>query len=493
MSEAAVVAKRDVDIDGCFWVVVVPPATAANGRPTTFSGSMDCDEPEVGNACTNVPPDPSTRYAGATERAIHNDPVPRLLTNGCRSRPIFWARYPDRAEELPTWGDHMATAIRPSLRVAVTALLAAGGAAVACGAGATPSSPSAEASDRASVGVGGGDTDLREPQTSADGVEVSTYGTAWVTPDMNSTLDPVVQAVHAVQRVGDRTVVYWSFGFQGERFGAGYSGNGRSPTDVRSLQGVYAAQYVNVAVPERGVLLYAVPDPEQTNGASGSSQFAIPKEPGVMAVQYTVLAGLPADVSTVDVTLGYAGIVTDVPVGEGLLEPLADGPVIPLGTGWPEVDDRFLRPVENLVPSVRPLLTLTEQLDGASRESEVAEEVTIDIAADVLFAFNSADLTAGARQRVTEVATEVAGRAAPGVVTVVGHTDSEGGDTYNDDLSRRRAQAVADVLGPVLAPAGITLAVEGRGEREPVAENGSAEGRQLNRRVSVGFTQEQGS
>ena len=212
-----------------------------------------------------------------------------------------------------------------------------------------------------------------------------------------------------------------------------------------------------------------------------------------MAVQYTVLAGLPAGVSAVDVTLGYAGIVTDVPVGEGLLEPLADGPVIPLGTGWPEVDDRFLQPVENLVPSVRPLLTLTEQLDGASRESGVAEEVTIDIAADVLFAFNSADLTAGARQRVTEVATEVAGRAAPGVVTVVGHTDSEGGDTYNDDLSRRRAQAVADVLRPVLAPAGITLAVEGRGEREPVAENGSAEGRQLNRRVSVGFTQEQGS
>ena len=394
----------------------------------------------------------------------------------------------------------MAATTRPSLRVAgvaVTVLLATAGAAVASSAGDTPGSPSAEASDQASgrtsVGAGIGDTDLREPQTSADGVEVSTYGTAWVTPDVNSTLDPVVQAVHAVQRVGDRTVVYWSFGFEGERFGAGYSGNGRSPTDVRSLQGVYAAQYVNVAVPEQGVLLYAVPDPEQTNGASGSPQTAIPEEPGVMAVQYTVLAGLPADVSAVDVTLGYAGIVTDVPVGEGLLEPLADGPVIPLGTGWPEVDDRFLRPVENLVPSVRPLLTLTEQLDGASRESGVAEEVIIDIAADVLFAFDSADLTAEARQRVTEVAIEVAGRAAPGVVTVVGHTDSEGGDAYNDDLSRRRAQAVADVLGPVLAPAGITLAVEGRGEREPVADDISAEGRQLNRRVSVGFTQEQGS
>jgi OOP family OmpA-OmpF porin len=91
---------------------------------------------------------------------------------------------------------------------------------------------------------------------------------------------------------------------------------------------------------------------------------------------------------------------------------------------------------------------------------------------------------------VEELGTEVAGRAAPGQVSIVGHTDAEASDAYNDDLSRRRAQAVADVLSPILAPAGVTLVVEGRGEREPVADNATPEGRQLNRRVSVGFTEE---
>jgi outer membrane protein OmpA-like peptidoglycan-associated protein len=248
-----------------------------------------------------------------------------------------------------------------------------------------------------------------------------------------------------------------------------------------------AAQFVNVAAPEAGVLLYAVPDPADPRAASGSGYDALPQEPGTMVALYTVLAGLPEGVTEVDVTLGYAGIVADVPVGEGLLEPTAEGPVVPLGTGWPEVDDRFLQPVQNLVPSVRPLVTLTEQIDGASRESQTTEQVTIDISADVLFAFDSADLTPEARQRVADVAADVAGRAAPGQVSVIGHTDSTASDAYNDDLSRRRAQAVADVMAPILHPAGISLTVDGRGEREPLTDNSTEEARQLNRRVTVTF------
>jgi hypothetical protein len=53
-----------------------------------------------------------------------------------------------------------------------------------------------------------------ETVTSADGVEVPTHGVIRVNPDMNSTLPPHVEAVHAVQRVGDRTVVYWSLGYE---------------------------------------------------------------------------------------------------------------------------------------------------------------------------------------------------------------------------------------------------------------------------------------
>ena len=67
-------------------------------------------------------------------------------------------------------------------------------------------------------------------------------------------------------------------------------------------------------------------------------------------------------------------------------------------------------------------------------------------------------------------------------VRIVGHTDNEGTPVYNEDLSRRRAKRVTDYL----VQHGIErtrLSSEGRGQREPVATNDTADGRQLNRRV----------
>lgn len=67
---------------------------------------------------------------------------------------------------------------------------------------------------------------------------------------------------------------------------------------------------------------------------------------------------------------------------------------------------------------------------------------------------------------------------------IVGHTDSRGTDQYNDLLSRKRAVAVVDWY----ARRGIDperLAAVGAGEREPIASNGTPEGRQLNRRIEV--------
>jgi len=63
-----------------------------------------------------------------------------------------------------------------------------------------------------------------------------------------------------------------------------------------------------------------------------------------------------------------------------------------------------------------------------------------------------------------------------------GHTDSQGSEAYNEDLSRRRALAARDYL----ASRGLNvsqLAVKGYGESEPVADNTTAEGREQNRRV----------
>jgi outer membrane protein OmpA-like peptidoglycan-associated protein len=69
-------------------------------------------------------------------------------------------------------------------------------------------------------------------------------------------------------------------------------------------------------------------------------------------------------------------------------------------------------------------------------------------------------------------------------VRVEGFTDSVGGDAYNQSLSERRAQAVARGLQRL--GVGIErIAVIGYGKQFPVADNQSAQSRQLNRRVEV--------
>ncbi len=69
-------------------------------------------------------------------------------------------------------------------------------------------------------------------------------------------------------------------------------------------------------------------------------------------------------------------------------------------------------------------------------------------------------------------------------IAIAGHTDSQASDTYNADLSKRRAQAVMKWL----TDKGITasrLTAQGFGEAQPVADNDSAAGRALNRRVEI--------
>lgn len=70
------------------------------------------------------------------------------------------------------------------------------------------------------------------------------------------------------------------------------------------------------------------------------------------------------------------------------------------------------------------------------------------------------------------------------IVDVYGHTDSSGSDNYNQDLSQRRAVAVATVL----ANQGIDqrrFFIEGRGESDPIASNATEAGRAQNRRVEI--------
>lgn len=71
-----------------------------------------------------------------------------------------------------------------------------------------------------------------------------------------------------------------------------------------------------------------------------------------------------------------------------------------------------------------------------------------------------------------------------GHLRVEGHTDNYGTDAYNNDLSLRRAQAVAEVLeGAGMLPANVQA--RGLGKQDPVADNNSAAGQSENRRVAI--------
>lgn len=120
---------------------------------------------------------------------------------------------------------------------------------------------------------------------------------------------------------------------------------------------------------------------------------------------------------------------------------------------------------------------------------EVTETSTIvQLAADVLFDFDSAELGGRAPEQLRRAADLIRDGGA-GDIPVVGHTDSKGTDAYNDDLSRRRADAVARWLSTQGGVQPGRLKPQGRGEREPIAPNvtpagaDAPAGRASNRRV----------
>jgi outer membrane protein OmpA-like peptidoglycan-associated protein len=381
----------------------------------------------------------------------------------------------------------------PAAATLLASLLAAGAVGTVVPAhGAATASPGAEDSpgSGASPDPDTAADDTRTVTTSA-GVEVTTYGTAPVHPYQKGLGPPAYFAVHAVQRVESVTVVYLSVGFtegDADDFSPVALSDHAGP-EARFIAGGGLTSIL-VVDPAGGEVLSTLPagDGRRVNPATSGGQ-AFPTRPGVMHALYAVLPPLDAGVEAVDVQLGYGSVISDVPVGDGLLTPVAEEEAVPLGTGWPAIDEDLLTEPVDPDASRHPLSSVTEAIDGSRVTTETGEQVTIDVAADVLFAFDSAKLSPEAVARVREVAAEIVARAAPGRLTVVGHTDSEASEAYNDDLSQRRAAAVAAVLEPALAGGpDLDLAVEGRGEREPVADNSTEEGRQANRRVSITFT-----
>ena len=102
---------------------------------------------------------------------------------------------------------------------------------------------------------------------------------------------------------------------------------------------------------------------------------------------------------------------------------------------------------------------------------------------DVLFDTASATLKPGAREKLARVAGILLSY--PELkIAIEGHTDSVGGDDYNQSLSERRADSVRSYLVRQGIPPQ-TVQSEGFGESRPVTTNDTASGRQQNRRVEL--------
>jgi outer membrane protein OmpA-like peptidoglycan-associated protein len=203
---------------------------------------------------------------------------------------------------------------------------------------------------------------------------------------------------------------------------------------------------------------------------------------------YELLPPLPSSLSSVDVLVGNNDVIGDVAVSDGVMEPAVPqtGP-LPLGAGWPQIDQQAARTSLDPQQSVTPLYTETSDLDQTVVKRASAGSVSVDLSADVLFAVDSATLNPAAAARVQAAADQINSSAAAGRIQVIGHTDNTGSSSHNLDLSRRRAQAVAKALQPLVSVAGVSFVIEGHGEDEPVAGNDTSAGRRANRRVSVVF------
>ena len=131
---------------------------------------------------------------------------------------------------------------------------------------------------------------------------------------------------------------------------------------------------------------------------------------------------------------------------------------------------------------------LEQQLaDLEAEQTERGWVLTLD---NVLFETDRTDLAPGADATLDRLAEFLASNAGHRIV-IEGHTDSRGDASYNRDLSRERANAVRDALVQ-RGVDGSRIEIRALGEEFPVATNETTAGRQLNRRVEIVLSDEEG-
>jgi OmpA-OmpF porin, OOP family len=119
----------------------------------------------------------------------------------------------------------------------------------------------------------------------------------------------------------------------------------------------------------------------------------------------------------------------------------------------------------------------------AKAAAPVAAASKVTYAADAFFDFDKSVVKPAGKAKLDDLVSKVKGINLE-VIIAVGHTDSIGSDAYNQKLSVRRAEAVKAYL----VSKGIEknrIYTEGKGEKQPVADNKTKEGRAKNRRVEI--------
>lgn len=230
---------------------------------------------------------------------------------------------------------------------------------------------------------------------------------------------------------------------------------------------------VRLFAPEQGLLASPGVSP---NGKTASS--ALGNETGMKAGEAAGLriafGSLSPEARRADVLWPLLGVIPYVPVEEGEVPPL------PAFDGGPPRDVDLV----GVVGQARPVTARSAELEGAVRTDRAPDRTTVVLASDVLFALDSADLSPQANVALDRAAAQIEA-AGPGPVKVTGHTDDQGSDQYNLDLSNRRARAAASALAGRLAPDRYPLEVSGRGEAEPAVKGTTPEARAANRRVEL--------
>ena len=132
-------------------------------------------------------------------------------------------------------------------------------------------------------------------------------------------------------------------------------------------------------------------------------------------------------------------------------------------------------------PAAAPAPRPAPAAPAAVPAGPISEKVSFS--ADAFFDFDKAVLKPEGRAKLDKLVADIKGVNIE-VVIAVGHTDNVGGDSYNQKLSVRRAEAVKAYL----VSKGIESSrvyTEGKGEKQPVADNKTKDGRAKNRRVEV--------